>query len=147
MQNNKSYILQTFFKAVLELKEHPEAKDCVEFVDDFLDHISNENILRGCSISWDDTNKGILLLWDDTLPKYVFKAELLVSKDYANYHYDIRDIDGNYLDSSGGDTEPYLHERIGGENKVQCPEYFWKYIVQQMEMMYQNENPLIKRFF
>ena len=95
MQNNNSYILHTLLTAVLELKEHSEAKDCIVYVNDFLNHISNENILKGCSISWDDTNTGFLLLWDDVLPKYLFKADLLVCKDYYHYNFIIRDREGN----------------------------------------------------
>lgn len=91
---------------VLELKENPEAKDCIEYVADLLNSISNDNILKGCSISWDDANKGFLLVRDDILPKYIFKADIIICKDYYHYSFIIRDRDGNYLGSSQLDNFP-----------------------------------------
>ena len=97
MCTNNSYILQTLFKAILELKEHPEAKECIEYVNDFLNNINNEEILKQCSISWDNKNIGFLLVWDVVLPKYLFKADMIICKDYYHYHFIIRDREGKFL--------------------------------------------------
>lgn len=145
MQNNKPYILHTLLTAVLELKEHPEAKECIEYLNYFLEHISNEDILKGCSISWDDTNKGFLLLWDDILPKYLFKADLLVCNDYVHYNFVIRDRDGNYLGSDG------VYEQIRdwdgfnfltGERGHHKGQPFWRGIVDHLEEVYADESIL-----
>lgn len=58
MPNTKSYSLRTLLAAVLVLKEHPKALECIEFVNDFINNIYNDDIFRGCSVSWDDTNNG-----------------------------------------------------------------------------------------
>lgn len=145
MQNNNSYILHTLLTAVLELKEHSEAKDCIVYVNDFLNHISNENILKGCSISWDDTNTGFLLLWDDVLPKYLFKADLLVCKDYYHYNFIIRDREGNYLGSDGvynGIRDWDGFSFLTGERGHHKGKPFWMDIVDHLEEVYADENIL-----
>lgn len=142
MNSHSNNILQILFNAILELKEQPEAKECIEYVNDFLNHISNENILNRCSISWDDTNKGFLLLWDDVLPNYLFKADIMICKDYYHYNFEIRDRDGNYLGSdvmSGHlSLEPYYgHSWLEEGNGPHYDKPFWRNIVSHLEEVYQ----------
>ena len=114
--------LKILFNAVLELEKHPEAKDCIGYVNGFLSHISNDDILKGCSISWDDANKGYLMVWDDILPKYIFKADMLVCEDYYHYNFIIRDSDGYYLGSDGTYNriynKPFWRDIIGHLSEV-----------------------------
>lgn len=143
MTNTKPYILKTLLTAILELKEHPEAKDCIEYVDDFLSHITNEDILKGCSVSWDDANKGFLLLWDDVLAKYNFKADIMVCKDYYHYSFIVRDRDGNYLDSGGESNEIKDWDGFScltGEHGHHKDKPFWRDIVDHLEEVYAEEN-------
>lgn len=140
MNVNRSYILQTFLKAALEQKGHPEAKDCFEYVNEFLDNIYNEEILKGCSISWDDTNKGFLLVWEDILAKYLFMADLLICKDYYHYNFVIRDRDGNYLGSDGISSQIVDFDGynwLTGENGHHKGKPFWTDIVSHLEEVFE----------
>lgn len=139
MNTNKSYTLQTLLKAILEMKEYPEAKECIEYVCEFLNNIYNEEILKECSISWDDTNNGFLLVWDNALPRHLFKADVLICKDYYHYNFIIRDNDGNYLDSDGVsgqivDFDGY--NWLTGEYGHHIVKPFWNNIVNHLEEVF-----------
>ena len=139
MCTNNSYILQTLFKAIRELKEHPEAKECIEYVNDFLNNINNEEILKQCSISWDNKNIGFLLVWDVVLPKYLFKADMIICKDYYHYHFIIRDREGKYLGSDGISGEIVNFDGFdwnSGEYGYHKTKPFWTDIVGHLEEVF-----------
>lgn len=139
MLNTKTYSLRALFAAVLVLKEHPKAVECIEFVNGFINNICNDDILKGCSVSRDDTNNGYVLQWDDVLPKYLFNADILVCKDYYHYNYVVRDRDGNYIESSGeydqlNDFDSY--NWLSGKVEHYKGEPFWRGIVDHLEKVY-----------
>lgn len=139
MQDKDTNTLQTLLEAVLEMREHPEAKDCIEYVCVFLNDIYNDDILRGCTISWDDTTKGFLLLWDDTLPKYLFKADILICKDYYHYNFILRDKYGNYLGSDGtfNSIDNYCgYNWLTGECDQHKGKPFWRNVINHLEEVY-----------